>query len=75
MAEKPAPGNGPPIEEKAGPSTPYAYPEEVNDEPEEGKQKPLKRALEGRHMQMIAVVSDTLQVLHDIPRFNSLQKH
>ncbi|KAL1846559.1 hypothetical protein Plec18170_009138 [Paecilomyces lecythidis] len=54
MAEKPAPENGP-LVDKAGPSTPYAYPEEVNDEPEEVKQKPLKRALEGRHMQMIAV--------------------
>jgi Amino acid transporters len=57
MAEKPPAVDGRPVEEKGGPAFPEAYPHESHDEPEEGEQKSLKRALEGRHMQMIAVVS------------------
>lgn len=74
MAEKLPPVDGQPVEEKDGPSFPEAYPHESHDEPEEGTQRSLKRALEGRHMQMIAVVSDLLR-RHTLFRMGGQHQH
>lgn len=39
---------------------PVPYTTAAEGDVEEGQQKPLKRALESRHMQMIAIVSPSL---------------
>jgi hypothetical protein len=38
-------------------TAPYAVPQTAEDDVEEGAPRPLMRALESRHMQMIAIVS------------------